>query len=227
MGKRLRARRRIDAFRHGDNRRMTLLLIRHGETALNAARVLQPAHTPLSARGLRQAEAIAWRVAALAPAAILASDLPRAWQTACAIGAASGLAPIASSALRERDFGELRGRAYDSLGFDPLAMTAAPPGGESAADFAARVARALAEALALHARAATAGSLAVVTHGLVIETLLTRHARLAPDAVVPRRLANASLSVVATEPPHAVELIGCTLHLDDTARDTGGGLHGG
>ena len=32
----------------------TLLLIRHGETALNVARVLQPADTPLSARGLLQ-----------------------------------------------------------------------------------------------------------------------------------------------------------------------------
>jgi broad specificity phosphatase PhoE len=206
---------------------MTLLLIRHGETALNAARVLQPADTPLNARGLRQAEAIAWRVAALAPAAILASDLPRAWQTACAVGAATGLVPIASSALRERDFGELRGRAYDDLGFDPLAMTAAPAGGESAAEFAARVARAFAEALALHTRVAAAGPLAIVTHGLVIEALLTRHARLAPDAAVPRRLANASLTVVATEPPHAVELVGCTLHLDDTVRATGEVLNGG
>ena len=34
---------------------MTLLLIRHGETALNVARVLQPADTPLSARGVAQA----------------------------------------------------------------------------------------------------------------------------------------------------------------------------
>jgi broad specificity phosphatase PhoE len=206
---------------------MTLLLIRHGETALNAARVLQPADTPLNARGLRQADAIAARVAALAPAAILASDLPRAWQTARAIGAATGLVPIASSALRERDFGELRGRPYDSLGFDPLALVAAPPGGESAAEFAARVARAFAEALALHARGAAAGPLAIVTHGLVIEALLTRHACLAPGVVVPRRLENASLSIIASTPPHAVGLVGCTLHLDDTARAATEGLHGG
>lgn len=206
---------------------MSLLLIRHGETALNAARMLQPADTPLSARGLRQADAIAARVAALAPAAILASDLPRAWQTAQAIGAATGLRPIASTALRERDFGELRGRAYDSLGFDPLAMTTAPAGGESAAEFAARVARAFAEALALHARVAGAGPLAIVTHGLVIEALLTRHAHLAPGAAVPRRLANASLSIVASAPPHMTLLVGCTLHLDDTARATVEGLHGG
>ena len=38
---------------------MNLLLIRHGETALNVPRVLQPADTPLSARGMAQAEALA------------------------------------------------------------------------------------------------------------------------------------------------------------------------
>ncbi|HEY9065800.1 MAG TPA: histidine phosphatase family protein, partial [Burkholderiaceae bacterium] len=43
---------------------MSLLLVRHGETALNATRVLQPADTPLSARGIAQAEAIARRLVA-------------------------------------------------------------------------------------------------------------------------------------------------------------------
>ena len=42
-----------------------LWLIRHGETALNVARVLQPADTPLSARGIAQAEALARRLAAM------------------------------------------------------------------------------------------------------------------------------------------------------------------
>ena len=53
---------------------MTLLLVRHGETALNASRTLQPAATPLSARGLAQAAAVAARIAALRPAAVLSSD---------------------------------------------------------------------------------------------------------------------------------------------------------
>ena len=42
--------------------------------------------------------------------------------------------------LHERNFGALRGRAYDTLGFDPLAMDDAPPGGESAQAFAERIA---------------------------------------------------------------------------------------
>ena len=34
---------------------MSIILIRHGETAFNVARVLQPADTPLSERGIAQA----------------------------------------------------------------------------------------------------------------------------------------------------------------------------
>jgi len=67
---------------------MTILLIRHGETALNVARVLQPADTPLSARGIAQAEALARWLAAMNVCAIVTSDLPRARRTS-AIGAAS------------------------------------------------------------------------------------------------------------------------------------------
>ena len=62
---------------------MAVVLVRHGETALNAARVLQPADTPLSARGVVQAQALARRLAATGRvAAIVSSDLPRAWRTA-------------------------------------------------------------------------------------------------------------------------------------------------
>ena len=60
---------------------MNLLLIRHGETALNVARVLQPADTPLSARGIAQAEALASRLASMNVEAIVSSDLPRALRT--------------------------------------------------------------------------------------------------------------------------------------------------
>ena len=39
-----------------------ILLIRHGETELNAKRVLQPPETPLSERGVAQAERLARRL---------------------------------------------------------------------------------------------------------------------------------------------------------------------
>ena len=72
---------------------MAVILVRHGETALNAARILQPAATPLSERGQAQARAVAqWLAQRGGIGAILCSDLPRAWRTAEAIGAALGLA---------------------------------------------------------------------------------------------------------------------------------------
>ena len=98
---------------------MRLLLIRHGETALNAARILQPPDTPLSERGLAQAAALARRLAGEPIAAVWSSDLPRAWQTAAVI--AGGRAIRAEPLLQERNFGDWRGQPYDSLGFDPLA----------------------------------------------------------------------------------------------------------
>jgi broad specificity phosphatase PhoE len=198
---------------------MTILWLRHGETALNAARVMQPADTPLSPHGLAQAAAAAARLRALRPAAILCSDLPRARQTAAALAAATGLPVAFDACLRERDFGALRGRAWDSLDFDPSAMTEAPAGGESMAEFHARAA--VAWALAIARRAALNGPLVVVSHGLLIHAALQRHAHWPAGLTLPPRLANTSLSEVAAEAPHGVLRVDCTAHLDGAGR-TGG-----
>lgn len=204
---------------------MTLLIVRHGETALNVGRVLQPADTPLSERGRRQAEALARRLAGAGAVAMVSSDLPRAWQTAQAIAAATGLAPQPSPLLHERNFGALRGQPYDAFESDPLTMDAAPPGGESMAAFHARVAAAFERLLAL--RAAVDGPLIVVTHGLVIRALVERHLRLAPGEPAPLGYANTSLTIAAALPPHAVERLDCTDHLDADTGDAPQGLSGG
>jgi broad specificity phosphatase PhoE len=196
---------------------MSLFLIRHGETALNAARVLQPADTPLSSAGLGQANVLAGRLARLGLAAIVSSDLPRALCTAEAIAAATGLAITTSPLLRERNFGELRGLSYDTLGFDPLAMSAAPSGGESAASFADRIAKAF--ALLVTMRATLTGPLAVVTPGLVIRAILDAHVDGPGPPHAPARVANASLTIVGALPPHELILLGCTSHLGE--RDAG------
>lgn len=204
---------------------MTLLLIRHGETALNVARVLQPADTPLSERGVAQAEALARRLAASGVRAILSSDLPRAWRTAQAIAAATG-APLESTPLlQERNFGAWRGQAYDTMAVNPLTLTQAPPGGESIAVFEARVAQAF--ALALERQAAVGGVLAVVTHGLVIRAWLANQVRLSEQMRLPDHLGNTSLSIIDPDPPHWASLINCTQHLEAGTRDDAHALSGG
>jgi 2,3-bisphosphoglycerate-dependent phosphoglycerate mutase len=204
---------------------MSLFLIRHAETALNAARVLQPADTPLSPTGLLQSAALARRLARLGLAAIVSSDLPRALRTAEAIAAATGLEVAQCPLLRERDFGELRGQPYDTLGFDPLAMTAAPPGGESALAFTRRVEQAFAGLVTM--RAALPGPLAIVTHGLVIRAILAAHAELPGAMQPPPRIANTSLTIVAAAPPHEVALLDSSGHLDAGLRDDAASLSGG
>jgi len=205
---------------------MAIVLVRHGETALNAARVLQPADTPLSARGMAQAAAVARRLTARGDvAAVLSSDLPRAWATAQAIADAAA-APLQSTALlQERNFGALRGRPYDTLGFDPLQMVEAPPGGESAALFERRVQAAFVD-MCRHSAALDA-DLVVVTHGLLIRRLLAGPLRCAADTLDGLHLGNTSVSIFDARPPYALQVLNCTRHLQDTAQDDARALSGG
>ena len=208
---------------------MTLLIIRHGETPLNVARVMQPADTPLSANGQAQAVLLAQRLAAgqpWRPAGIVSSDLPRALQTAQAIAAATGLPITTSALLHERNFGDLRGQPYDTLGFDPLTRAEAPPNGESIPQFAARCAAAW--AWVLQQQAALGGPLAVVTHGLVIKHWL-QHGPLQVPAtlVLPDRLSNTSLTVASAAAPHTASLVDCTAHLGGAVQADAKSLSGG
>lgn len=189
---------------------MSIIFIRHGETLLNAARTIQPADTPLAPRGLAQAARVAERVRALKPAAILASDMPRAWQTAQAIGHSTGLTPINTPLLWERNFGDLRGRPYDTLSFNAMEMVEAPPNGESMESFHQRVAEALAYAAKL--RASLEGPLIVVSHGLVIRALLENYIELG-EHTIPERIGNTAITAVSAQPPHRAELVNCTVHL--------------
>ena len=117
---------------------MTIIFVRHGETALNASRTMQPADTPLSERGIAQARHAAARLRAFKPVAIVSSDMPRALRTAQEIALETGLNPSLTQLLHERNFGDLRGKPHDSFGFDPIAMPDAPPNGESMAEFTER-----------------------------------------------------------------------------------------
>src|SRR5262249_33551516 len=105
---------------------MTILLVRHGETDGNAARILQRPDVPLNERGLRQAERLAKRLCAHGFVSILCSDLMRARMTAAPLAAGSGIAIEESPLLQERNFGDLRGTAYAALAEDPFGPAFAP-----------------------------------------------------------------------------------------------------
>ena len=193
---------------------MRIYLIRHGETELNARRILQPPATPLSGRGMDQAARLAARLAPRGLVRILSSDLRRAEMTAEAIARATH-APLARDPeLAERNFGELRGRPYAELGLDPFAAGYTPPGGESWEVFHARVDRVW-ERVDEAARAA-AGPIAVVTHGFVCHAVVTRLAELAPGLTLDGlRWRNASLTVLEEGSPWRVVLLDDVAHLGD------------
>ena len=193
-----------------------LYLVRHGETAYNAARILQTPEVPLSPVGEAQASALARRLAGRGIRLVLASDLARAVGTAQRLCAESG-APLAlDPLLQERSFGSLRGTAWSALGFDPFAAGYAPPGGETWEAFHARVDRAWERVRGALAR--TEGSVAVVTHGLVCASLAARHLRLPGGADLRRGFRNSSLTEVEPEPPWTVAVFNCTAHLEDADR---------
>ncbi len=204
---------------------MTLFLIRHGETASNAARVVQTPETPLNERGLEQTQRLARRLAEAGIARILSSDLARASMTAEVLRAATGAGLELEPLLQERNFGDVRGTAYADLGTDLFAPDYAPPGGETWEVFHARVDAAWERVQEAAARTASARAnaglhLAVVTHGLVCHSLLSRHIR-SPgggDRGASARLtpfANTSVTVLEGPSPWAVRLANCTAHLGE------------
>lgn len=199
-------------------RRVSIYLIRHGETAGNAARIFQVPETPLSERGEHQAARVAQRLADVGIAHILASDLERAHMTARAVAESTGAPVELDSLLHERNFGDLRGTPYAELSVDPFGADFVPPAGESWDVFHDRVAQAWGRVVALAPR--VTGHLAVVTHGLVCRAIIQRHAR-TPRAYVDdaRGFGNTSVTLIGSAAPFEVELLACTEHLDEAAPD--------
>ena len=170
---------------------LTTVLLRHGETPLSAERRFAGrGDVPLTAAGMRQAEAAAQRLAARGGIdEVVTSPLQRTRRTAEAVAAATGAPLRVEDAWIETDFGEWEGLSYaEAMERWPAEMTAwltntalAPPGGES---FTATTRRVLAALDRLRARRA-AGTVVVVSHVSPIKTVL-RHALLAPPAALRR-----------------------------------------
>jgi len=167
-----------------------LLLLRHGQSAWNAAGRWQGwADPPLSELGRRQAAAAVTRLRDHGFDAVVSSDLMRARESADVLAAGLGLAaPEVDADLRERDIGAWTGcTTAEILERWPGQLEAwrdgkltAPPGGESHARLVERVTRAV-ERLAATDTAGSdrASAVLVVTHGGVIRTL-ERHLGVEP-----------------------------------------------
>ncbi len=151
-----------------------LLVIRHGETALNAQGILQGPRVdaPLNERGLVQARLLATRLRDEGLDALYTSPLQRARQTAQAVVDAVGghLEARILPDLYELDYGEFSGRPKTEVAdavsqvLDAWKMgfpDASFPSGESAVVAQQRI-RPTIERLVAHARDAT---IAVVAHG--------------------------------------------------------------
>ena len=138
-------------------------------------------------------------------AGFYASDLSRAFQTAGAIGAAIGQEPLPRPALREIFLGDWEGLTTAEIAEryprEWAAWVREPdwdlvPGGEGAAIFDARVARAIDEIVEIVEQHRHGGDVLVVTHGGVIQVALHRIVGRASRGLFPFKIQNASISLI-------------------------------
>jgi len=185
----------------------TLLLIRHGETQWNAqARIQGHRDVALSARGLRQAQMLARFLAGAAIDAVYSSDLARASQTAQPLANALALPLRIDARLRERAFGLFEGCTYEEAEANwPNEFAIwrrrephyALPGGESYLAARARVLACLEEIARDHAGA----SVAVVSHGGVLDVVYRAAYGIAWETPRSHLLPNGSINRVLARSP--------------------------
>lgn len=200
-----------------------LLIVRHGETAGNAARIVQVPETPLNERGVAQAARLTARLVEhhreRPIGQVVASDLRRAEMTAEPVAEALGLPLVIEPLLAERNFGDLRGRAYADIGLDIMQPGYTPPSGEDWPSFHRRVDQAWRRIRELDRQAA--GDSVFVTHGLVCHSLAERHLQLGGAMEQPDRWGNTSVTQVEARPPWTATRINCCDHLDAASADGG------
>jgi len=132
----------------------------------------------LGEAGRAQAGRLAARMARLRLDALYTSPMQRCWETAEAIGRATGLAPQAEEAFNEIDFGAWTGLSFAALEPDPRWRfwnterdRAEAPGGEAMRAAQARAVAGIAALLPRHEGQAVA----VVSHADILKAILLHY----------------------------------------------------
>jgi probable phosphoglycerate mutase len=204
-----------------------IIAIRHGETAWNVdTRIQGQLNVELNETGRWQAGRVAKALVGERIAAIYASDLLRAWETARSIADATAGPLHAHEGLRERGFGVFQGKTFSEIEatWPEHAMTwrkrqpdwAPPEGGESLLTMRERVNTTVTALAAQH----LGQQIVVVTHGGVLDMLYRAATRL--DLQAPRSwtLGNAAINRLLWT-PEGFTLVGWSdgHHLEQNARD--------
>jgi broad specificity phosphatase PhoE len=172
-----------------------LVLVRHGETEWTRT----GQHTgrmdiPLTEAGRAEAERLRGRLARYAFARVLVSPLSRARDTCALAGFGDRAEPRPD--LMEWNYGQYEGKTRKQILVerpDWSLWRDGCPGGERAADVAARVDRVIAETQTV------TGSVALFAHGHVLRILAARWIGLAPEGGALLALSTASVSELGTE----------------------------
>ena len=198
-----------------------ILAIRHGETTWNVdSRIQGQLDIGLNDLGRRQAERAAHALVDEPLAAVYSSDLSRAHDTALALGRVTGLPVRPDAGLRERRFGVFEGQTFAEIdaAHPDLALRwkrrepdFGAPGGETLIAFYERCVATAARLAAAH----PGDSIALVTHGGVLDCLYRAATRVELNAPRTWTIGNTSINRLLWT-PDGFTLIGWgdTQHLD-------------
>ena len=203
-----------------------ILAIRHGETLWNVdSRIQGHLDIGLNDTGRWQSERLGLALKDESIAAIYASNLSRAYDTALAVSRHTGVPVQAEPGLRERSFGEFEGRTFAEIETELPAQaqrwrqrdpTFTPAGGESLLMLEARVLSVAARLAAQH----PGEQIALFAHGGVMDVLYRAATRLDLQAARTWALGNTAVNRLLWS-PEGFSLVGWAdvQHLSDGALD--------
>jgi 2,3-bisphosphoglycerate-dependent phosphoglycerate mutase len=190
-----------------------ILAVRHGETAWNRDTRIQ-GHTDieLNEHGRWQAARLADALREETIAAVYASDLLRAHETAQAVARTRGQSVTPHTGLRERCFGRFEGHTWselelrfpeESLAWRKRVPDFAPAGGESLLQLEARVVSTVQEIAVRH----PGEQILMVAHGGVLDILYRAATRLGLQAPRSWELTNTAINRLLWT-PEGLSLVG-------------------